>query len=237
MKTISSWMLLAGFCCGSEMALALTPFTAEFDVFENGDRLGAARLELKRTGPDRWLFSTETAGEGGMAGFLGARISEYSDLTEQAGVLSTRAYRYSQEVAWRNRERTLTIDASGQIQEKDRKDRWSYLASGPVLDRHAVVLAVTTDLANTGEVQTHAVAHKGAVTEWRFTQGESEQVKTGIGVLQTTRLERIRENRERRTISWHAPEYAWLPVVIEQIEPDGKHYRMQLKRWIVSPES
>jgi hypothetical protein len=45
----------------------------------------------------------------------------------------------------------------------------------------------------------------------------------------------LRENSERSTLSWHAARWSFLPVVIEQIEPDGKRYRMVLKRWRIEP--
>lgn len=220
------------------MAQALEAFAGEYEVFQDGDRIGLARLRLTAVVEGRWIFSTVTEGEGGMAGFLGARIEETSTLDVADGQLGTRNYAYKQEVAWRDRERSLKVDPdSGTVEERDRKQRWNYRAEGPVLDRHALVLAVSQDLADGGRVRPHAVAHKGEVSEWTFEQGAPEQVETGVGVLEAVRLERIRDNKERRTISWHAPQFGWLPVVIEQIEPDGKQYRMQLQRWTTPPSS
>lgn len=222
----------------SPMAHALEPFHGEYEVFQDGDRIGTARLKLLAVTPGRWIFTTVSEGEGGMAGFLGARIEESSTLVEQDGQLGTRDYHYKQEVAWRDRERSLKVDlATGAVEESDRKRRWNYRTKGPVLDRHALVLAVSQDLARAGQAQAHAVAHKGEITQWTFEQGAPESVTTEAGQFKAVRLERIRENSERRTISWHAPQFDWLPVVIEHVEPDGKTFRMALKRWIQPPAS
>lgn len=231
-------MLVAGWTglLAAPMAQALEAFAGEYEVYQDGDRIGVAQLKLTAIVDGKWLFTTVTEGEGGMAGFLGARVEETSTLYEQDGQLGTRQYAYKQKVAWRDRERSLQVDmASGAVDERDRKQRWNYHAEGPVLDRHALVLAVSQDLAADGQVHPHAVAHKGEVSEWRFEQGQPENVVTGVGTMRAVRLERIRDNKERRTISWHAEQFGWLPVVIEQIEPDGKQYRMQLKRWTLAP--
>lgn len=218
------------------MVQALSPFAADYDVLENGKRIGGASLELTRSG-DRWRFTTVTEGQGGMAGFLGARIAETSELQlDGEGVLRTLDYRYSQEVAWRDRNRSLRIDpASGEVHETDRKRKWTYASRGPVLDRHAVVLAVSMDLAASGTPARHAVAHGGEVETWTFADRGEERVATDLGDMQALKVERVRENPGRSTVSWHAPRWQHLPVVIEQVEPDGKRYRMVLKRWRKPP--
>lgn len=215
----------------------LRPFKAEFDVLENGKRIGSATLELRRSARDRWTFSTRTTGESGMAGLLGARISESSTLREtEDGTLATVDYRYEQEVAWRDRNRRLQIDPhSGAAVETDRKQRWTYATQGPVLDRHAAVLAVSLDLLRTGAPRLHAVAHKGEVEDWQFAERGSATVQTGIGTLDAIQLERVREHSKRSTVSWHARDWHYLPVVVEQVEPDGKRIRIVLKRWLQAP--
>lgn len=235
-RPASCWMLAASLLLSAEL-FALSPFSAEYDVLENGKRIGSASLELTRTDDDHWTFSTVTQGQAGMAGFLGARISESSELlVDEQGTLRTVDYRYSQEVAWRDRNRSLRIDPqTGQAQESDRKRKWSYTTNGPVLDRHAVVLAVSIDLARSGKPQTHAVAHRGEVEDWEFAEHGETTVETALGNMPAIKLERVRENAERSTLSWHAKRWKYLPVAIEQIEPDGKRYRMVLKRWKKAP--
>jgi hypothetical protein len=236
MRPANWWPLLASLLLSTEL-YALTPFAADYDVLENGKRIGSAKLDLIRSGPDRWTFSTVTEGEGGVAGLLGARISERSELQLDAdGQLRTVDYRYNQEVAWRDRTRSLVIDPkTGAAQEQDRKRSWTYPTSGPVLDRHAVVLAVSLDLSESGHPQSHAVAHKGEVDDWTFDELGEERVQTDLGDLPAIKLERVRQNKERSTISWHAASWKYLPVVIEQVEPDGKRYRMVLQRWRKAP--
>lgn len=236
MRPVNWWPLMVALLFSTELQ-ALSPFAAEYDVLENGKRIGGATLELSRSGADGWRFATTTEGEGGVAGLLGARISESSELLQdEDGALRTVDYRYSQEVAWRDRKRSLSIDPrTGAAVEADRKRNWSYATQGPVLDRHAVVLAVSKDLLESGKPAPHAVAHRGEVEDWSFVQRGEENVSTALGVFKATKLERLRENSERSTLSWHAARWGFLPVAIEQIEPDGKRYRMVLKRWRIEP--
>ncbi len=66
------------------------------------------------------------------------------------------------------------------------------------------------------------VASKGKIESWRFLVVGTEEIQTGNGRISAVRVERVRENSERKTVSWHASAYRYLPVKVEQIEPDGE---------------
>ena len=85
-----------------------------------------------------------------------------------------------------------------------------------------VVGGPESTLDNASPVFDLAVASKGKLEEWRFLVAGTEQVDTGSGRVEAIRVERLRDNPERKTVSWHAPKYGYLPVKVEQIEPDGE---------------
>lgn len=209
---------------------SLSPFTASFDVLDGGKRVGSATLTLRRDGPD-WVFTTDTQGERGLAGFLGAKIHEQSRFRVSRGQLTSLAYRYRQKISFRERTRSIDFDwTTRRAREDDGKTRSEYALADAVIDRHIAVLALTLDLAAGRREHQHPVAYKGEVETWRFRREGTERLNTPAGALDTVRLARVRENVGRRTVSWHAESLGWLPVRIEQVEPDGARYTLALTR-------
>jgi hypothetical protein len=235
--TTHSRFLAVSFFLASTKALALTPFVGDYAVFDGDKRLGSAQLSLKALPNGKLEFVTHTEGKGGMAGFLGAEIKERSVLSVNTERLQSHHYRYEQSVAFRDRHRQIDFDyRAGTVAEDDGKRQSSYRLTSAALDRHAVVLALALDLSKNGAPGEHQVAHKGALSAWQFKViGEESLVLGGIK-LDTVKIERLRENSERSTISWHARAFDFLPVQIEQIEPNGDRYRLQWLRWIEEPK-
>lgn len=220
---------LSGWLASTPLSAAtLSPFTARFDVLDDGKRVGRATLTLRREGSD-WIFTTDTQGERGLAGFLGAKIQEESRFREANGQLSGLSYRYRQKISFRDRKRSIDFDwATRRAREDDGKNRSEYALSEATIDRHIAVLALMLDLGAGRKTFAHPVAYKGEVEAWRFRQTGRERLDTPTGALDTVRLERIRDNATRRTVSWHAETLGWMPVRIEQVEPDGERYTLAL---------
>lgn len=216
---------------GATLAADLKPFEASFAVSRNGKELGTMAMALSAPKDGEWLFVSRTEGKGGLAGFLGVTIEERSTLTSGDSGLASTSYRYNQDMVGRHRARQLDI-AGGKATESDDDKRWSYPVEGTVLDRHSMVLGIASHLAGgvrEGSVFDLAVASKGKLEEWRFLVGGTEQVDTGSGRIEAIRVERLRDNPERKTVSWHAPKYDYLPVKVEQVEPDGERLVSLLK--------
>lgn len=214
---------LALFSC-TVQAADLKAFEARFAVSRNGKELGTMAMALSAPKEGEWLFVSRTEGQGGLAGFLGVTIEERSTLMLGESGLASTSYRYNQDMVGRHRARTLDI-AGGKATESDDDKRWSYAVEGSVLDRHAMVLGIASHLADgvrEGSVFDLAVASKGKLEEWRFLVAGTEQVETGNGRIEAIRVERLRDNPDRKTVSWHAPKYGYLPVKVEQVEPDGE---------------
>jgi hypothetical protein len=215
-------------------AVAIEPFQASFAVSRNGKELGIMKMTLTAARPDEWLFVSKTEGKGGLAGLLGVSIDERSELTVGESGMATRSYRYRQDMVGRHRSRELSVAADGSVSEVDNGKNWKYKADEAVFDRHAVVLGIAAKLAGgvpDGAVFDLLVASKGEVENWRFLVVGNELVETGNGRLEAIRVERVRENSERKTVSWHAVDYNYLPVKVEQIEPDGEQLVSVLQRF------
>lgn len=226
---------LAALVMTAEVAAAApAPFEADYTVSRNGKALGDMRSRLTRAGDATLVYRSVTEGRNGLAGLLGVRIEEESHLGVDGSGLRSSAYRYRQEMVARKRERTLRIEADGRVTETDNDRRWQYTASGAALDRHSVVLAIAARLCegvSEGVVFDLPVADKGEVEPWRFLVSGRERIDTGKGSVDAIRIERVRKDSERKTVSWHAPEMDFLPVKVEQVEPDGEVLLSVLQRY------
>lgn len=215
-------------------SFASEPFSAGFDVSRNGKALGTMEMSLTETTPGNLEFVSRSEGTEGMAGLLAATIEERSWLRRSEFGFATIRYRYVQKMVGRKRERALDITDDGKIVESERDDQWNYRASGDVLDRHAAVLGVAKKLAagaSKGSVLSIDVAMRGEVEAWRFLVVGHETVQTSYGEVDAVRVERIRANANRHTVSWHSPRHSFMPVKVEQTEPDGELLTTVLKRF------
>jgi len=213
--------------CAAQISAAadIAPFDAAFTVKRNGDALGHMQMRLTNAGDGQWDFVSRTEGDKGLAGFLGVTIEERSRLQRDDKGFSTIRYDYEQKMVARNRKRSLTRAADGAISESDGSDRWTYRSAYAVFDRHSAILGIADRLAkgpDQGVIFGLPVAAKGELETWRFLVVGPEEIETGNGRMSAIRVERMRENSDRKTVSWHAAEFSYLPIKVEQTEPDGE---------------
>lgn len=229
---LSLALLMASVCAD---ASALGAFEARFSVSRNDKLLGTMNMQLSSPKSGDWVFVSHTEGQKGMAGFLGVSIVETSRLTQAPEGLTTLGYDYQQDMVARHRRRSLSVSADGSVVENEGGKRWNYSLIRPAFDRHAVVLGIAERLANKvelGSVFDLPVAGKGKVESWRFLVVGEEQIDTGAGKIAAIRVERMRDNAERKTTSWHARSMDYLPVKVEQTEPDGQRLSSVLQNYV-----
>ncbi len=224
-------LLLASAC---NSASALEAFEARFAVSRNDKALGTMDMRLSAPAPGQWLFVSRTQGQKGLAGFLGVSIEERSQLVESERGLTTQSYSYQQDMVGRHRKRQLMVGADGAVAESEGDKTWNYSLVRPVFDKHAVVLGIAERLAtqtDAGSVFDLPVASKGKVESWRFLVVGEEEVETAKGTIKAVRVERVRDNADRKTTSWHAASMGYLPIKVLQTEPDGERISSVLQSY------
>ena len=216
-------------------ALALAampaPYTARYDVLRNGDRAGQSVVSLKALGGGRAEFHTSTSGSEGLAAIAGAAVDERSVLRWNEGAPETVNWEYHQKIAWKSRDRSLSVDAAARrLDLRDKDKRYSPPYRAGVLDRHAVTVAIMQDVAagRSGELR-YPVPDKDEMGTWTFRTGASEKIDTPMGAQRALRVERIRENGGgRSTTLWLAQDHGYVPLRILQKEPDGETIDMRI---------
>lgn len=228
-------VFLAAITLSAASFAAPKEFHAEYELYRNGKLMGSSQIALSKA-RGTYQFSTTSASEGGWASLLGgAKIKETTTFNLNGDILQPISYSYRQSVSVKSRKRDITFDWNKKwAREDDGNGVVSYLLEPGSLDRNLVVLALAEDLRAKHTSLNHFVAYKGESVIWNFKDVGSEKVKTALGTIEANRIERVRENNDRSTISWHAPKYDYLPIKIQQVEPNGDSIEMRLKRMDIS---
>jgi hypothetical protein len=231
-----SWIVLAAAVFSlSQASAAPRLFQADYELYRNGKLMGSSKITLTRTRKG-YQFETFSQSEGGWASLVGgAEIKETSEFALVNDKFQSQLYRYQQSVSLKKRKRDISFDwTKNAAREDDGDNVVSYLLSPGALDRNLVVLALAEDLKNKTPVLAHAVAYKGEATMWTFKNAGAQTVATKMGNISAVKVDRVRDNKGRSTASWHAEKYDYLPVKIEQIEPDGERIEMRIKAIAIS---
>lgn len=212
----------------------LAPFTARYDVYRNGKRLGKSLARLKKTGAE-WTYLVTTAADRGLAGFLGGKITERSEFrVEDSGNLQSLNYEYQQGIRFSRREGKASFDwqrleVAGVHKKKDFR---LPLVAGQT-DRMLLNLKLMRMLSQGHDEFTFDTVERGKVDRMAFGRGgNQEMVDTPTGRLVTVQVSRKHRNPLRETHSWHAPELGYLPVHMKAIDGDDDEIiEMRLVEW------
>lgn len=225
---LASLAIFAGLAHAAE---PLQPYTAEYEVFRNDKPLGRGTVTLKPDGLGHWELTSVTEGTRGLASLAGVEIRERSVVDLQDGRLQTLGYEYRQSAGWKKRERSVVFDAAGKrIVSRDRDREFTFDLTPGVLDRQAVSLALSRDVAaGKRDVLSYSVVDRDELDTQTFRVGAEEKVTTPAGTLAALRVERERTDaRGRKTTSWLGIEQGYIPVRVLQTEADGDSIEMRL---------
>ncbi len=227
MRNLIAVFLLA--LAGSAFAEAspIAPFKAEYAAARNGKALGRTTIELVDNRDDTWTLRTSTLGTQGLASLAGLDVVEESRLRWRDGRPESLAYDFRQTAALRSRHRHAEFDWNHrEVHMRDGDSDARYALVDGTVDRHALTLALVTDLVNGVTPAPYAVAMKEAIEEVRYDDCGAAAVAVPAGRYATRCLER---RRARRTsTSWFAEAAGWLPVRIEQIEKGDQTITLEL---------
>ncbi len=208
----------------------LLPYQARYQVLRNGSTLGQSVVTLARDGTG-WRLRSETHGTEGLAALARVEIVEDSHFRLRNGRPETLDYSFHQKAAWKNRDRTVTVDsATAKIHSTDKDNRHEFAYRPNAIDRQLVTLALALDLArDKGPDLAYRVVDRDEFEEHRYrVVGKRGSLPSPIGKLRTLRVTRVRENPGRVTDSWLAVDRGFVPVKVLQREPDGESFELRL---------
>ncbi len=200
---------------GSAAASTPKPFTARYQVSQDGQPMGTATVTL-RAGPDgSWILRKDTQGTAGLAALLGASTQETSRFRWRGAVPEAISYDYRLVAAGKDKRRHLQVDwPQRQVSVQDGKHAASYPAQPGMVERNTVPLAVGLAL-DAGKPQLSLpVGVRQAVETESFKVAGRETVKVPAGSFQAERVER--SDAAREFSAWYVPQRYPLPVKLAQ---------------------
>ncbi len=203
--------------CAGDM---LAPFEASYEVVRNDKRLGHAELELEHEN-GTWTYTMNTKSERGLSGLLGGHVLERTEFEYVRGEPRPLSYRYKRGVSFSSKSTFAEFDwdaerASGNYKKKE----WVLPLTRGQTDRMLVNLLLMRALARGAPRIAFDTIEKGKLDQLSFERTGTLEVDTAAGTFSTVIVERQHRNKARQTHSWHAPELAYLPVRLRQIDGD-----------------
>lgn len=209
------------------------PYHAVYAVSRNGSAQATATVDYGPQASGRWQLSSHTKGSQGMAALLGFDSDESSVLRWNGDRPETIDYRFSQKAAWSSKQRSVRVDAAGgRITSVDKDKTYSLAYQPGVLDQNAINIALINDLAagKRGDL-VYTVVNKGTVATQRYHVVGDFTLPTALGSQRTIKVERIRDNAGgRSTTLWFGVDQGFIPLRMEQHEPNGDNIDMRISR-------
>lgn len=218
---------------GAHAAAAPQPFSAEYAVFQNDQKLGTGTITLRAVGGGRFELATHSEATEGLFAAAGVRRDETSTIDWSGAQPATVEYRMQQKAAWNERTQRLVVDATARTATSTWKDESASLAWAPgLIDKHGLTAVLMSELA-AGQrgTMTFPVAGKKDVENQVYRVAGSVILETAIGRERAVRVERVRDDADGRvTKIWFARERGWLPLRIKQYESDGETLDLRIVR-------
>lgn len=208
--------------------LTLEPFSAVYSARYSGITLEATRT-LSKTGKDQWEMTTAARN------FMG-QINETSRFTVNGGTVQSDYYRYKRRVLGSSKQEEQLFDwdrkVSGYYVDRgpDSQPRREIPLTQPLFDRSNYQLQLIQDLRDGIEELSYQIADRGRQREYRFERLGSEILETPTGEIETVKVIRVREDDDRETILWFAPELNYLLIQMEHTEDGHGSHTLRLVR-------
>lgn len=230
-KRLSGLLLLAALIASTTLLAGDLPdFEASYILKRGSLRIGSSNIEFRSSSDGSYVYESHSWPTRWVAWLLKDRLHESSRGNIIDGSLRPDAYHYLRTGGSREREADLSFD----WQQKLVKNRvegslWEMEIPRGTIDKLASQLGMMLALRQDKDDVTFQVADGGRLKEYRFKVIGQETVAVPAGSFETVKITRLRDNKERVTHVWCAPELNYLPVRIFQRETDGAEYTSDLE--------
>lgn len=193
-----------------------------YSLYTKGARIASMERVVSQADNGDFVYRSETRTTGLMALFRRDHIVEQSVWTMVGDALRPLQYLYQRRGGHRDRNVSVKFDWEAQrIINTINGDSWRMPTEPNVMDNLLYQLAVMHDLKSGRASLTYTVADGGKIKVYDFERLGEETVSTPLGKWQTLKLSRHKQESERQTTLWCASALNYLPVKVENIEPDG----------------
>jgi len=140
------------------------------------------------------------------------------------GVVEPQKYFYKRRGLGRNRDAELTFDWEDERVINNVQDTsWAMDISKNVQDKISYQIQLQKDLIDGRNNLVYEIADGGELKRYRFEKDGEESIKTPMGTVDTVKVKRSRDDSDRVTYAWLAPEWDYMLIRLEQREDGDSH--------------
>lgn len=213
----------------AQAANITTPFTAEYHVIRNGDKIGERTHTLHKQ-ENGYLFEARMHTTGLAALLKSGEVTERSHWQLRNNHVQPQRYEYL-DSSDDSRTTRLQFDWQNQrVTNRVGNKPWGMDIPVGTQDKFGYMLALMHDLQHGNLMPEYQIADGGRLKTYRFISKGKVLLDTALGKLETIKLQRIRVGKEKRKVFiWCAPSLGYLPVKIER-HKKGTIYTMLIQK-------
>jgi hypothetical protein len=207
------------------------PFSATYRLEMGGLAIGTIDRSLAPGPGGRYRYRSESRPKGLAKLLFDDHLIEESLF--EANATSFRPIRYSSHYTGHKGPSTVSVrfDWRGsKIHNKKNDRRWELPLSASVFDKLLYQLAVIYDLRAGKRDLSYRILDGHEIKTYRFLHLGMERVKTPLGVFDSIKIERRKENSKRRTTIWCAPRLGYLAVRLDNRDNKGREITALIDR-------
>ncbi len=222
MGRIGIFLLLTQFSLSAAADTLLMPYELTYSAKYNGLNISAHRT-LKQL--ENGKYEIHTTAESFFANIAETGVFEVDENTN----IINDSYQYRRNLLGKKKVEHLAYDRENNLaiynaKDKQRKVDLSQVPGGvEPFSRLTYKLQIRRDLMNNVDDLSYPVISRGKLKTYRFENAGEELVETSLGPIRAIRVNRIRDDKERETTFWFAPELNYILVKLWQKEDDEEY--------------
>ncbi|ABZ76457.1 conserved hypothetical protein [Shewanella halifaxensis HAW-EB4] len=215
---------------------ALTPHTAEYQVYYGSIELGRARYILDA--PQGNFFQYRFDSDIGLLMLSDKRHIRSEFTLEDNNQLVP--MRYSVERTGTGpsfREQAAFAKGQNVIHSRYKDERAKFPYDSELFDPLMVQLQFRLDMQAHKDKLHYTMVKEGEVDDYAFKIIGKERVNIDSGSYQTVKFEVVRDSKKRQTFFWMAPELSYLPIRLTHFEKGSKQLDIKLLNYRFEPSN
>ena len=225
-------ILLAGLTANPAFALesAATPqdYTAVYKVLRNGKELAAVTIQLSHQ-QDVWKLHGFTHGTRGLAKFLNIKGTQTTVGTWLDGRFRPDNYSFSFSLAgFRKSWQALFDWQSSLVTTRSNRGTVPLQMTEDAIDPLSLSLNLRSELVENQAQLSARVVEEDKIKDHVYEVTGVEATDTALGCINTTRLQRLRNNPNRISQGWYARNYSFIPVRLQHKSNGGNNLELQI---------
>lgn len=203
-------------CTGFPASAAPTAFQASYSVEKSGLKLGDMQSTLSYTS-NQYTYLKQVKANGLAALISGDSVTERSNGLRQGVNLRSQNYSYHHKSKRKDRRDEFKFTTAAQVTGRFENQNYQLAVPQTTIDPALVELRLMEDIAANRPLN-YQVTEKGKLKQYQFKRLGREKVSVPAGEFNAEKIQMARDDNERETILWLAPELNYVPVQIRHNE-------------------